>query len=52
MCAEKDEAKTKVDRLVTAIDRLIEAIDRLDQGLGLQPSRTWDTTNGTGLQET
>ena len=33
MCKEKDEAKTKVDRMIEVIDHLASLLEKINQGL-------------------
>lgn len=45
MCKEKDEAKTKVDRLIEAIDRLSSLLEKIGQDAPAQ-----DPTSRNGIR--
>lgn len=49
MCAGKDEAKSKIDRLIEAMDRLTDALVGSDRSLNPESCDSKITTDDSGL---
>lgn len=52
MCIEKDEAKTKADRLIATMDRLADAVMSLQRQMNGKKSDSYTTIESSGGLQT